>query len=354
MSTNPSQEVESVRTFALDVLDVGITLQVGLNDDTQVSLALDSVQCFASQRYCQGESAAQCHHDRLRFVNALLLDASPSIREYFCEQPNGAGGVAMVHYPDTTLDSQEKTEAFCKTQEGRTANTGELHCIKEFRDIIYKETGHLENELENEVCVFDPREVFCPTSARTLKSFPKTLSFTAAEEFCTRVSGRLPNRHEWNCILSGFAHPNYRSQPAWLRFDDGHGNMMSTTGVAYSVNQKVQRLNYVVCSLEHDYHANSTYHFNEMDLVIAPNALSSLQYKTTHVCPKGTEHITVDNFVALWTELQNTPLRHISFVHGNLKNSAVVDINDFKYIRSKHAISTISLTHSYPTQSKKK
>ena len=65
-----------------------------------------------------------------------------------------------------------------------------------------------------------------------------------------------------------------------------------------------------------DYHANSTYHFNEMDLVIAPNALSSLQYKTTHVCPKGTEHIKVADLEPIWTELQNTPLRHISFLHG--------------------------------------
>ena len=65
----------------------------------------------------------------------------------------------MVHYPITALDSQEKTETFCKAQEGRTANTGEIHCLSEFRDIIYKETGHLENELENEVCVFDPRKL---------------------------------------------------------------------------------------------------------------------------------------------------------------------------------------------------
>ena len=48
--------MESARNFPLDVLDVGIPLQVGLNDETQVSLALDSAQCFASQRYCQGKA----------------------------------------------------------------------------------------------------------------------------------------------------------------------------------------------------------------------------------------------------------------------------------------------------------
>ena len=67
----------------------------------------------------------------------------------------------MVHYPITTMDSQEKTETFCKTQLGRVANTREMDCLSEFREIINKDTGHLEDHLENEVCVFDPRKLIC-------------------------------------------------------------------------------------------------------------------------------------------------------------------------------------------------
>ena len=69
----------------------------------------------------------------------------------------------MVHYPNTTLDNIEKTKTFCVAQGGRAAihTPHEMHCIAEFRNLIHKETGHWEENLVNQVCVFGPRELIC-------------------------------------------------------------------------------------------------------------------------------------------------------------------------------------------------
>eukprot|EP00117_Sycon_ciliatum_P042935 scpid43174/ scgid31162/ len=283
-------------------------------------------------------SASYTLHESKRAGRTAQLVATVAcafnFREYFCEQANKAGGVTMVHYPYQALDHPSKTDAFCQEKIGRRASTHEMRCILEFRDLIYKETGHLENGLEYQVCVFDPREKFCLVAHRMLKFFPKKLSYVQAKDHCKRVissaaegppphvsiEGRLASQLEVNCISHHFPFTvTDHEKSAWIDARDLHHKIKTTSGASY--NENGPDLNYVICSLSVEYHANSTYHFNEMDLVIAPNALSSTHLQTSHVCPKGTEHISVADLEPFWTQLTTTNLRHISFVHGNIGHS---------------------------------
>eukprot|EP00117_Sycon_ciliatum_P000884 scpid35240/ scgid6776/ len=133
-----------------------------------------------------------------------------NLREYFCKSSNGKTGVTMVHYPDRISDA--KREEFCLKQNARMPDNhspGENKCIEEFRDLIHTKTGHQEDTLWKQVCVFSPRrtiqkiEQLCghwKVLVHT-KTFEKLL-YNESRDACRKNIGFfLPSQALWNSVL---------------------------------------------------------------------------------------------------------------------------------------------------------
>ncbi|XP_065194999.1 uncharacterized protein LOC135826304 [Sycon ciliatum] len=243
-----------------------------------------------------------------------------NLREYFCELPVGETGVTMVHYPGRTFDTER--ENFCGNQNARMAINGsvrENRCIEEFRDLIHKTTGHWEENLQNQVCVFSPRDVYCETTGRKLRFYPQKMGIWDAYAHCTSVNGRMPERNEKWCITSNFIYKNNygkREESAtWLNFNFHNGeNPTTTSGSSYPKVSPVKF--YVVCTFPRFVHTvKSRYHFNGLDLFIAPNVNT---YHEQHSCPEGTGPVYGGTLWSMRHDLYQTDLRNISFIYGHM------------------------------------
>ena len=71
--------------------------------------------------------------------------------EHFCTNETH-----LVHYPPSKMNNAEMMTPFCQDQKARVPTEGDMKCVEDFRSLIHKETGHVEQNFANQLCVVRP------------------------------------------------------------------------------------------------------------------------------------------------------------------------------------------------------
>ncbi|XP_065195383.1 uncharacterized protein LOC135826709 [Sycon ciliatum] len=95
-----------------------------------------------------------------------------NLREHFCTNETH-----LVHYPPSKMNNAEMMTPFCQDQKARVPTEGDMKCVEDFRSLIHKETGHVEQNFANQLCVVRPdHSKFTPSTLSSLSTGISSIS----------------------------------------------------------------------------------------------------------------------------------------------------------------------------------